>query len=124
MEFDYSERTKELAARLAAFMDEHVSQNEGRYYQEVSSGATDPSCALFIVMGKTDPGNADKHKQQSMIIVPPNSGGVTDDFGLALAYADARLLRIADGTDEVRRNQIGRLELSKYKAKPAAGLAA
>ena len=48
-------------------------------------------------------------------------GGVTDDFGLALAYANARLLRIADGPDEVHRNQIGKLELSKYKAKPAAG---
>jgi acyl-CoA dehydrogenase len=47
-------------------------------------------------------------------------GGVTDDFGLALAYANARLLRIADGPDEVHRNQIGKLELSKYKAKPAA----
>jgi acyl-CoA dehydrogenase len=47
-------------------------------------------------------------------------GGVTDDFGLAMAYANARLLRIADGPDEVHRNQIGKLELSKYKVKPAA----
>jgi len=46
-------------------------------------------------------------------------GGVTDDFGLALAYANARLLRIADGPDEVHRNQIGKLELSKYRAKSA-----
>jgi acyl-CoA dehydrogenase len=42
-------------------------------------------------------------------------GGVTDDFGLALAYANARMLRLADGPDEVHRNQIGRLELSAYK---------
>lgn len=48
MEFDYSERTNELAARLTAFMDEHV--------------------------------------------IP----------------------------DEVHRNQIGKLELSKYKARPGA----
>ncbi len=41
-------------------------------------------------------------------------GGVSDDFGLALAYANARLLRIADGPDEVHRNQIGRLELKQY----------
>ena len=47
-------------------------------------------------------------------------GGVTDDFGLAMAYANARLLRIADGPDEVHRNQIGKLELAKYRAKPAA----
>jgi acyl-CoA dehydrogenase len=40
--------------------------------------------------------------------------GVTDDFALASAYATARLLRIADGPDEVHRNQIGKLELKKY----------
>src|SRR5271167_2248766 len=40
--------------------------------------------------------------------------GVTDDFGLAAAYATARLLRIADGPDEVHRNQLGRLELKRY----------
>jgi acyl-CoA dehydrogenase len=45
---------------------------------------------------------------------------VTDDFGLALAYANARMLRIADGPDEVHRNQIGKLELSKYRVKPPA----
>ena len=404
MEFEYSERSKALAARLTAFMQEHISPNEGRYYDEVragrlwpsvveelklkaraqglwnlflpgsehgaglsnleyaplceimgrvmwspevfncaapdtgnmevlvrygtpeqkkawlepllegktrscfamtepavassdatniqasivrdgdhyvinghkwfSSGAPDPRCALFIFMGKTDPGNPDKHKQQSMIIVPRNAegvkllrplpvfgyvgtpdvtgavsfdhvrvpaanmllgegrgfeiaqgrlgpgrihhcmrliglaeraleamcrrtlarvafgkpvaeqtvtleriaesrvlidqarllvlktaylmdtvgnkvarkeiamikiaapnmacrvidwaiqahggGGVTDDFGLAMAYANARLLRIADGPDEVHRNQIGKLELAKYKVKSAA----
>ena len=41
-------------------------------------------------------------------------GGVSDDFGLARAYAHARTLRLADGPDEVHRNQIGRLELRKY----------
>ena len=41
-------------------------------------------------------------------------GGVTDDFGLAQAYAHARLLRLADGPDEVHRNQIARLELKQY----------
>ncbi|MFO1318119.1 MAG: acyl-CoA dehydrogenase family protein [Burkholderiales bacterium] len=41
-------------------------------------------------------------------------GGVTDSFGLAQAYATARLLRIADGPDEVHRNQVARLELKKY----------
>jgi acyl-CoA dehydrogenase len=41
-------------------------------------------------------------------------GGVSDDFGLAHAYASARTLRIADGPDEVHRNQIGRLELRKH----------
>lgn len=40
-------------------------------------------------------------------------GGVTDDFGLARAWAGARTLRLADGPDEVHRNQIGRLELRR-----------
>ena len=40
--------------------------------------------------------------------------GVSDDFGLAHAYASARTLRIADGPDEVHRNQIGRLEVRKH----------
>jgi acyl-CoA dehydrogenase len=41
-------------------------------------------------------------------------GGVTSDFGLAYAYAQARTLRLADGPDEVHRNQIGKLELRRY----------
>ena len=41
-----------------------------------SSGAMDPRCKLFIVMGKTNPG-ADRHRQQSMICVPPDTPGVT-----------------------------------------------
>ncbi len=42
------------------------------------------------------------------------AGGVSEDFGLANAYAHARTLRIADGPDEVHRNQIGRLELKRW----------
>jgi len=41
-------------------------------------------------------------------------GGTSNDFGLTHAYAMARLLRLADGPDEVHRNQIGKLELGKY----------
>jgi acyl-CoA dehydrogenase len=41
-------------------------------------------------------------------------GGTSNDFGLASAYATARLLRLADGPDEVHRNQIARLELKVY----------
>ncbi|HEY6865310.1 MAG TPA: acyl-CoA dehydrogenase family protein [Burkholderiales bacterium] len=40
-----------------------------------SSGAGDPRCKLFIVMGKTDPG-AVRHAQQSMILVPRDAPGV------------------------------------------------
>jgi len=40
---------------------------------------------------------------------------VSDDFGLARMYANARTMRIVDGPDEVHRYQLGRLELAKYK---------
>ena len=40
------------------------------------SGAGDPRCTLAIFMGKTDP-NGPRHKQQSMILVPMDSAGVT-----------------------------------------------
>ena len=42
-------------------------------------------------------------------------GGTNNDVGLASAYATARLLRLADGPDEVHRNQIGKMELAKYR---------
>ncbi|WP_367065609.1 acyl-CoA dehydrogenase family protein [Oryzisolibacter sp. LB2S] len=40
--------------------------------------------------------------------------GVSDDFPLAAAYAQARTLRFADGPDEVHRNQIGKMELARH----------
>jgi acyl-CoA dehydrogenase len=42
--------------------------------------------------------------------------GTNNDYFLTAAYATARLLRIADGPDEVHRNQIGRLELKRHRA--------
>ncbi|MCZ7565542.1 MAG: acyl-CoA dehydrogenase family protein [Burkholderiales bacterium] len=41
-----------------------------------SSGAGDPRCRIYIVMGKTDPDNPSRHKQQSMILVPADTPGV------------------------------------------------
>ena len=40
-----------------------------------ASGAGDPRCALYIVMGKTDP-DAPSHQQQSMVLVPADSAGI------------------------------------------------
>jgi acyl-CoA dehydrogenase len=40
-----------------------------------SSGAGDPRCAVYIVMGKTSP-EAGRHEQQSMIVVPANTPGI------------------------------------------------
>lgn len=39
------------------------------------TGAMNPDCAIFIVMGKTDPA-AERHRQQSMILVPRDTPGV------------------------------------------------
>jgi acyl-CoA dehydrogenase len=41
-----------------------------------TSGAMDPRCAVFIVMGKTDP-SAATHRQQTMVLVPRTTPGVT-----------------------------------------------
>jgi acyl-CoA dehydrogenase len=41
------------------------------------SGAARERCKIFIVMGKTDPDAADRHRQQSMVLVPKNAPGVT-----------------------------------------------
>ena len=74
-------------------------------------------------------GNKEARKEIAMIkVAAPNmacqvidwaiqahgGGGVSDDFGLGHAYANARLLRLADGPDEVHRNQIARLELKSH----------
>jgi len=41
-----------------------------------TSGAGDPRCAIFILMGKTDP-TAPRHSQQSMVLVPRDTPGIT-----------------------------------------------
>src|SRR5438876_2718024 len=46
-------------------------------------------------------------------------GGVSDDFGLAAAWAHARTIRLADGPDEVHREAVARLELAKVPQPPA-----
>ncbi|RYO79695.1 hypothetical protein DL766_008408 [Monosporascus sp. MC13-8B] len=42
-----------------------------------SSGAGDPRCKIYVVMGKSDPNNKDPYKQQSVILVPANTKGIT-----------------------------------------------
>ena len=62
-----------IQCRIAPDGDEYVIN--GRKWW--SSGAGDPRCAILIVMGKTDPENPDKYRQQSMILVPRDTPGVT-----------------------------------------------
>ncbi|MFI6701592.1 acyl-CoA dehydrogenase family protein [Streptomyces sp. NPDC050509] len=52
--------------------DEYVVNGRKWYI----SGAMNPDCAVFIVMGKTDPDGTDPRRQQSMILVPRNTPGV------------------------------------------------
>ena len=56
-----------------------------------TTGAGDPRCKIAIVMGKTDPeGNLPRHEQQSMILVPLDSEGVTIERTLPVfGYDDA-----------------------------------
>lgn len=54
-----------------------------------TSGAMDPRCKILIFMGKTDP-EADRHRQQSMILVPMDTPGVTVERPLTVyGYDDA-----------------------------------
>ena len=48
-------------------------------------------------------------------------GGTSNDFGLASAYATARLLRLADGPDEVHRDQLARMEFRRQLGTNGAG---
>lgn len=52
--------------------DEYVI-NGRKWY---TTNATHPRCEVFIFMGKSDPGNPDRHRQQSMILVPRDAPGV------------------------------------------------
>jgi len=55
-----------------------------------SSGAGDPRCQIYIVMGKSDPNNSDAYKQQSVILVPASTPGITIHRMLSVfGYDDA-----------------------------------
>ena len=67
-----------------------------------SSGAGDPRCKIYIVMGKTDP-RAAKHLQQSMILVPASAPGVTVHRPLhVFGYDDAPHGHMEITLDDVR----------------------
>ncbi len=83
----------EVASSDAANIQCRIERNGDDYVVNCrkwwSSGAGDPRCKLFIVMGKTDPGAA-KYAQQSMILVPREAPGVKILRPLSLfGYDDA-----------------------------------
>ena len=69
-----------VASSDATNIESSIVRDGGHYiingHKWWSSGAGDPRCKVAIFMGKTDP-SAPKHKQQSMIVVPMETAGVT-----------------------------------------------
>lgn len=61
-----------IETRIERVGDEYVVTGRKWYI----SGAMNPDCRIFIVMGKTDPQGADPRRQQSMVLVPRDTPGV------------------------------------------------
>ena len=62
-----------VASSIRRDSDDYVI-NGRKWY---TTGATDPRCKIVIFMGQTDPDNPDRHKRQSMILVPKDTPGVS-----------------------------------------------
>ncbi|MEV4704038.1 acyl-CoA dehydrogenase family protein [Actinoplanes sp. NPDC049316] len=68
-----------IGTRIERDGDEYVITGRKFYI----SGAMNPNCKIFIVMGKTDP-EAARHVQQSMVLVPRDTPGLTVRRGMAV----------------------------------------
>jgi acyl-CoA dehydrogenase len=62
-----------IEARIERDGDDYVINGQKWW----TSGANDPRCKIMIFMGKSDPQNSNRHRQQSMILVPMDTPGVT-----------------------------------------------
>jgi acyl-CoA dehydrogenase len=88
-----------IQCRIESKGDEYVIN--GRKWW--SSGAGDPRCKILVVMGKTDPDNANRHKQQSMVLVPSDTKGITGNRHLTVfGYDDAPHGHMEVTLDDVR----------------------
>ncbi|KAL2219859.1 acyl-CoA dehydrogenase family protein [Thermoascus aurantiacus ATCC 26904] len=66
---------------------DHYVLNGSKWW---SSGAGDPRCKLYIVMGKTDPSHPDPYRRQSVVLVPADTPGITVHRMLSVyGYDDA-----------------------------------
>jgi len=68
-----------IGTRITRDGDDYVINGRKFYI----SGAMNPNCQIFIVMGKTDP-EAARHVQQSMILVPRDTPGMTVQRGMTV----------------------------------------
>ncbi|MFD9562893.1 acyl-CoA dehydrogenase family protein [Streptomyces sp. NPDC059994] len=70
----------EVASSDATNIETRIARENGEYVitgrKWYISGAMNPDCKIFIVMGKTDPDNEDVRRQQSMVLVPRDTPGV------------------------------------------------
>ncbi|KOG87711.1 acyl-CoA dehydrogenase family protein [Streptomyces varsoviensis] len=70
----------EVASSDATNIETRIERDGGDYVitgrKWYISGAMNPDCRIFIVMGKTDPDGPDPHRQQSMVLVPRDTPGV------------------------------------------------
>jgi acyl-CoA dehydrogenase len=75
-----------VASSDATNIETQIRRDGGHYVingrKWFTSGAGFRDCAILIVMGKTDPDNPDRHRQQSMILVPRDTPGVTIERSL------------------------------------------
>jgi acyl-CoA dehydrogenase len=79
-----SSDARNIATSITRDGDSYVI-NGRKWY---ASGAMNPNCRIFIVMGKTDP-NAEPHRQQSQILVPRDTPGITVKRGMRVfGYTD------------------------------------
>ena len=82
-----------IATRIERQGDEYVINGRKWYI----TGAMNERCKVFILMGKTDPDNADRHRQQSMIIVPADTPGFRVERVENILLGEGRGFEIAQG---------------------------
>ncbi len=88
-----------------------LTLHAARMMDEVGNKAARAEIAMIKVVA---PNVAQKVVDRAIQVC--GAGGVSQDFHLAYAFARARVIRLADGPDEVHRETVAKLELRKYAA--------